>query len=237
MKISKRINRLFDHRNRSRRAVHFLHVGKAAGTQVKQIAARSGGRIIAHKHDINLRDLPKDAAYFFSIRDPISRFYSGFYSRQRKGQPTYFVEWTAAEEAVFREFRHANDLAEALFSDGVIGLSAAQAMISIRHTGQNLTSWFLRHGNILEVRPPVWIIRQDRFDDDLRITLGRIGLADLYDGPQQRAHANSYDKTPPLSDKAKANLKRWYAQDYEFIRVCNAWLAANSKETSASGQP
>ena len=72
--------------------VHFLHLGKNAGTTIKALVRKINQEakttlIAAHGHRITLSDLPKDAVYFFSIRDPIARFYSGFYSRKRKGAP------------------------------------------------------------------------------------------------------------------------------------------------------
>jgi hypothetical protein len=42
------------------------------------------------------------------------------------------------------------------------------------------------------------------------------------------AHANTYEKTPPLSDMAQSNLRAWYAQDYAFLDLCEHWMAANS---------
>ncbi len=64
-------------------SVHFLHVGKAAGTQVKHVIEqvnrpRLAGKLVKHDHRIGLADLPHDDDYFFSTRDPVTRFKSGF---------------------------------------------------------------------------------------------------------------------------------------------------------------
>ncbi|MCB2048168.1 MAG: hypothetical protein KDE32_08060 [Novosphingobium sp.] len=223
-RIGNRLVRALSRHDGNDDAIHFLHIGKAAGTQIKTLAEQVPGKIIVHGHDKSLRDLPLSARYFFSIRDPVSRFYSGFYSRKRKGQPTYNIEWNACEAAAFRDFEHANDLAEALFETGKTAASATQAIISIRHTGQNLTSWFLQQGNILEVRPPVWIIRQENFAQDFKAFLRQAGLEDAGVVPVGKRHANDYADDPPLSPKAIANLERWYAQDYAFHAVCEEWL-------------
>ena len=128
-------------------SIQFLHIGKCAGSQmgsiIKQINKMSGRHEIAkNDHDTLLRDIPKDARYFFSIRNPISRFYSGFCSRKRKGQPRRYSEWTVFDEFAFTEFEEANDLAEALFSGGALERKAAAAIKSIRHTAQNQFDWF-----------------------------------------------------------------------------------------------
>ncbi|QZD90864.1 hypothetical protein K3148_05630 [Qipengyuania aurantiaca] len=224
MGIASRIQRLTNNLKYAPDAYHFLHIGKAAGTQITKLADQYPRKVVPHPHDVSLKDLPQGASYFFSIRDPITRFYSGFYSRKRKGQPVYNVPWTESERASFRDFEHANDLAEALFDPGEKGIAATQAMVSIRHTGQNLVSWFFLQGNLLEVRPPVWIIRQEKFEEDFDAFLRKAGLNRPAIRPENRSHANNYVGTPALSEKAKKNLRRWFAQDYEFHRVCEAWL-------------
>ncbi|WP_371158417.1 hypothetical protein [Jannaschia sp. 2305UL9-9] len=164
----------------------------------------------------------------------MSRFKSGFYSRKRKGQPRIYSEWSAHDEIAFSEFEHANDLAESLFEPGERGRKAWAAMKSIRHTSQNQSDWFSCHGNFLRVRPPIWIVRQEHFDADLRdlvalifadTDLPKIDLGDD-DGS---AHRNDYTSTPSLSETAKANLSTWYAQDIGFYDMCTAWLESGGK--------
>ena len=41
-------------------------------------------------------------------------------------------------------------------------------------------------------------------------------------------HKNSYNQIPPLSEKAMANLQRWYIQDYMFYEMCETWLKENN---------
>ncbi|CUJ18663.1 sulfotransferase family 2 domain-containing protein [Cognatishimia activa] len=216
--------------------IFFLHIGKCAGTQIgdviKKINETKGN--VLHKcfHDDALKDIPVEADYFFSIREPISRFYSGFYSRKRKGQPRMFFEWTEHEAFAFQEFEHANDLAESLFEDSHIGSKAMQAITSIRHTAQNQIDWFFMCGGIFDVRPPLAIIRQENFASDLSKFLERAGLTELqnefdFSKGKKKAHANDYSATPPLSDKAKTNLQHWYSQDIEFYRVCERWIEKN----------
>ncbi|MFV0383918.1 hypothetical protein [Paracoccus sp. (in: a-proteobacteria)] len=197
---------------------------------MRQINALEGRAcLIRHTHDVYLRDLPQNGRYFFSIRHPISRFYSGFYSRKRKGQPMTYSEWTTYDEHAFGDFEDANDLAEALFQDGPLGVQATAAIKSIRHTAQNQVDWFSGCGSFLYVREPVWIIRQEHFADDLGNFLKAAGFGHLTNrvtitGDTTRAHASDYSATPPLSDKARENLGVWYAQDIAFYRMCEFWL-------------
>jgi hypothetical protein len=224
MGIVERIKRLRRAERYQPGACHFLHIGKAAGSKIKGLVAQYPQKVIVHSHDVSLRDLPPDASYFFSIRDPVTRFYSGFYSRKRMGRPVHNIPWTPFEAVSFTEFEHANDLAETLFESSTAGANATQAMISIRHTGQNLVSWFFLQGNIFEIRPPIWIVRQEKFDEDFNQFLERANLEPCREMLKSRVHANDYESTPPLSEKAIHNLRRWYAQDVAFYNVCEAWL-------------
>lgn len=214
-----------------KQSISFLHIGKTGGTQIEKIIGRINEldgpvRILKHSHDVILRNIPFDQPYFFGIRDPASRFKSGFYSRKRMGRPAYDVPWSRYEANAFAEFEHANDLAEALTAPGDLGRRAFAAIKSIKHTGMDQVDWFVHCGEIFEVRPPLAIIRQENFDDDLATVLAAIGVAaeDVVDREPGRAHRNSYEGIPPLSELALRNLRAWYHQDYEFYRHCVSWI-------------
>ena len=219
------------------RAIFFLHIGKNAGSQIKrltkQMERRADSVFVALPHDRGFGSLPRGARYFFSIRNPITRFKSGFYSRMRKGAPRYDYEWSAHERAAFERFEHANDLAEALFLDDESGIAACAAALSITHTAMHQVDWFSRAGFALEQNPPIWIIRQEHFSQDFAKFLERasldLSLEDL-DVSEDRAgaHKTNYSQTPDLSEAAIANLKRWYARDFEFYRQCEHWMQRNN---------
>ena len=177
--------------------------------------------------------MPNQIDYFFSIRNPITRFKSGFYSRKRKGLPRILAEWTRSEAKAFGTFEHANDLAEALFRPDERGLLAAQAIQAIRHTAMQQIDWFSRIG-FLSLRPPLWIIRQEKFEPDFNRFLARLGLAitcaDLRPATDPAAaHRNDYSGTTELTELARENLRRWYARDFVFYDVCEQWMKDNDR--------
>lgn len=212
-----------------RRKVHFLHVGKCAGTAIKdlaaQINARPGGpRIAVHGHSRKLADLPLEAEYFFSVRHPISRFRSAFYMRKRKEQPRLYREWSPGEQEAFLRFPEANDLAESLFAAGAAGCDAFAAMQSIGHMSFQHGCFKLR--DIVAARPPICVLRQERLAHDVAHLLGLLGVRDDVSLPSEsrRAHRNDYSNVPPLSQKAIANLTLWYAADINYYQLIDAWM-------------
>ncbi|HUQ37389.1 MAG TPA: hypothetical protein VM144_13525 [Aestuariivirga sp.] len=216
------------------RTIHFIHIGKTAGTQIKQLASQiNGGKeectIIAHPHRISLANLPAGSEYFFSIRSPESRFVSGFYSRKRMGQPRYNVEWTQHEREAYENFHHANDLAEALFEEGLAGARALSAMKSIEHLARGEIDYFLGLGYFLKMNPPLAIIRQEKFAEDIArlFRILRLKNQPIIDHDPVAAHKNIYTDAIPLSEKAKDNIRRWYAQDCEFYKICVSWISGN----------
>jgi hypothetical protein len=215
-----------------RKSVHYLHIGKTAGTQIGHVIeqvnkSQSEITIIKNGHGTSLRSLPSIDGYFFSLRDPVARFRSGFYSRKRMGRPRLNNPWSASEARIFAEFEHANDLAEALFEKGARGCAAISAMMTIGHIGHSQVDWFKKAGDVFALRPPIWIIRQEYLETDVMTLLRRLGVTSavsLTDDPV-RSHKNDYSGIPPMSPLAIENIQRWHSADFQFYAHCEAWMA------------
>ena len=218
-----------------RKTLHFLHIGKNAGTEITRYIDRinlvsADFEIVRHGHDFFMHRLCKDndnPGYFFSIRNPISRFKSAFYGRKRQGKPRYDnALWSSDEALAFKEFAHATELAEALFRRDDLGRKALAAVKSIRHTAQNQTDWFYCFGHFLDLKPPIAIIRQENFQEDMTNFQRKINLPDpfLLNQDAVLSHKNNYDGTPDLSPTAVENLMRWYCQDIAFYEMCEDWI-------------
>ena len=227
-KIKKSVQSKFDHSEK----IHFLHIGKNGGVQIRHLSKQINSKqsryhIKTHPHQVHLYDLPPNDKYFFSIRNPVNRFVSGFYSRKRKGAPRFLREWSAHETRAFKDFEHANDLAEALYEEGELGAKAFRALKSIGHCSINQADWFSRCGYFLEIRPPVFIIRQENLSEDMKEFQTRIGFDGVLEEQTDPglAHKFDYTGTPKLSEKAVKNLREWYWQDSTFYRQCEEWIA------------
>ena len=210
--------------------VHYLHIGKTAGNQIKTVCKQIEEldpriRFELHSHGTHLYRLPDAARYFFSIRHPVTRFKAGFYERKRQGRNGGNF-WSEHERMSFEVFQDAADLAEVLFDKSQQGELARSSMHSIQHVRKTHFTWFHPHGHFLTARPPVWILRQENFEADLETFSQRLGLDGPPDGRADayRGKITDYSEIPELSAKGVKNLERWYSADIAFYEDCSRWL-------------
>jgi hypothetical protein len=207
-------------------------VGKTGGSAVKRalrpVSTAGTYRLDLHGHRFTLDDVRPGESFFFSTRDPLTRFVSGFYSRLRGGAPPSNAPWSAAEAEAFRTYATANELAERIGDDP----AARRAMRSIIHVQSPYASWFGSVDRLRARRPDLLLIlRQEHLDADFGVLLGRLGLDGRASLPSDdaSAHRGRRDVDRTLSPHAVENLRAWYADDYAFLACC-AELAADLDE-------
>jgi hypothetical protein len=181
------------------------------------------GEVWGHDHRFRFSDVESEDKVILPLRDPISRFLSGYFSRRRKGAPRYLIEWTAAERRSFEWFPTPQALADALAEPpGELRERAELAMESIRHLNRPMTFWTGKPSYLLKhVEQIVFVARQETLDDDWE------KLKDLLNLPREQmlphdeitAHRTTYDGDRDISDKGVAALREWYADDYELIEI------------------
>jgi hypothetical protein len=212
------------YRGRGKPRAHYLHVGKTAGTALKMalrpVATSGSYRLDLHGHAFTLAQVPAGEKFFFATRDPIARFVSGFYSRQRRGEGRQPHAWSPGEAEAFREFRTPNELAEQIDSNP----GARRAMSAIVHVRSPYSAWFGSADDLVARRDDLlFIIRLEHLTDDFPRLLLRLGL----DGRTALPHDIGSHRGPPgadrtLSARAVANLRTWYEDDYRFVELCES---------------
>lgn len=217
--------------------VHFLHIGKTGGSAVKYAirkhysAASSCYVIRLHPHGVKLRDVPNGESAIFLLRDPISRFVSGFNSRQRQGQPRYFSPWSPDEIVAFEHFNTPNQLALALSSpDTEQKRKAKNAMRSINHVRSSYWEWFESEQYFESRWSDIFFIGfQEHLSEDFDILKKKLGLPDSARLPEGdiAAHRNPKNLDETLEDEAIANLNNWYKDDFTFISLCKRIILEN----------
>jgi hypothetical protein len=211
-----------------KKMVHLLHIRKTGGSAIKHALAphleTSRYVIHLHSHGFRLRDVPEGDGVVFFVRDPISRFVSGFFSRQRQGQPRYFSPWTPDERIAFEHFSTPNELAAALFSsDEEMAALAEKAMKSIRHVKSSYWKW-LESEEYLRYRiPDIFFIGfLERLSEDFQALKSKLGLPAGVVLPDDDvlAHRSPANLDKSLEDGAVENLRRWYKDDFRLVSMC-----------------
>lgn len=226
-RIKKELKRVIQ-KMQGKQFVHFLHIGKTGGSSIKyamsQHFADNCYAIYLHSHHVRLRDVPGGERVIFFLRDPISRFISGFYSRQRQGRPRYFRRWNPDEKNAFEEFSTPNQLAIAIFStDDKEKRRAQSAMESIQHVRDSYMEWFESEDYFRSRLSDVFFIGfQERLAEDFDILKLKLGLPENTKLPDDDilAHRNPVELNKTLADEAVENLKKWYKDDFKFIALC-----------------
>lgn len=215
-------------------SVHFLHVSKAGGSALRHAIRASRvqaggpltsawGRIRGHDHRFRFMDVGSDDMAVITLRDPATRFVSGFHSRLRKGAPRYYNEWTPRERLSFEWFSSPRELADALAeSSGELRERAEFALRSIRHVRDPMTHWTGDARYVLERAANVlYMARQETLGADWEL------LKELLDLPTGQmlppdpvvAHRSTDAVDREISPKGARALGEWYAADYELLEL------------------
>lgn len=238
MKISTRkLNRFLlrtKARFTGRQVVHLLHIRKAAGTALKAIFEESPQTpthvVFTHPHRISFADIPKGEKVVILTRDPVTRFVSGFQSRLNQGYPAHSVKWNTEEEKAFSHFKSAESLALALDPGHERYTEATHAMKHIRHLSCQYWDWLCSEELLKERADDIFAVgRVENMDDFFSDLKARLNLPANLELPRGAKAANKSAKKETLSDAAKANVEKWYQEDYK--------ARAAAEESFAAAEP
>jgi hypothetical protein len=208
--------------------LHVLHLGKTGGTALKRAlidhGATSNHELLLHGHDVTTSHIPVGESFMFVVRDPLSRFISGFNGRLRQDRPRYHYPWRTEEKIAFSFFSTPDQLATALSAeDEVERRRAEEAMRSIGHINTSYWFWFVDEKSFRNRLPDVFFVAfQDRLDEDFDLLKRKLGLPAEARLPSDElvAHRTPEGFARELGDVARSNLERWYERDLAFTRMC-----------------
>lgn len=225
--------RLWWHRLRGRRIVHFLHIGKTGGNAIRAALGVQKDRfkrvspgIVAgvRGHHVRLADIPEGDGVVFTLRDPIRRFVSAFNSRLRQGAPYKHRPWTPGEAAAFGRFQTPNALGRALSSsDEELRSAAAAAMREIGHLRRPYAYW-LESLEYVRRRAAdiVYVPMLETLDADFERLRELLHLPDscVLPADDRLRHKAPRHMSTEIDDTARANLNTWFADDYRLLNGC-----------------
>jgi hypothetical protein len=222
-----------------KKKAHFLHIGKTGGSAIKAALANHLETpkyiLEMHDHGTSLIDVPWGEYVFFFLRDPVSRFISGFYSRQRQGQPRYYSEWSPQEKEVFKTFKTPNQLANSLADkNSKQHLLSIKAMKHVQHF-KPYKNWYAnfeyfksRVGDIL------YVGFQESLNADFVKLISILGFRESFYPPNDdiAAHRNPSDVDKSIDAGGVLALKEWFAEDFEFISICKEVMSSKTSQRS-----
>ena len=215
--------------------IHFLHIGKTGGTALRYALAdveeADQHEIELHTHATRLKDVPPGEKVVFFLRNPLDRFFSGFYSRKRKGAPRYNSQWSAEEAIAFNRFATPSEiLTAAVSNDPQHRGFAIEALTSIGHIKDSFTYW-LDSIEYLQARQPdiLFVGFQESLDRDFDTLLGLIKLNEAVKLPQsdKESHRNPHYEKPPLDAAEQAFFDGWFARDIRIFNYCKRMSSVN----------
>ncbi|MEA2047499.1 MAG: sulfotransferase family 2 domain-containing protein [Campylobacterota bacterium] len=214
--------------------VHFLHIGKTGGSAIRSVLDKNGEtsthNIITHGHATSIQSIPTGEKIIFFLRDPISRFISGFYSRKRKGQPRYNVEWKPLEKKIFTTFETPNELALAL-SDTKLSHHdlAINAMDYVQHL-RHYDNWYIDFEYFNSRLEDIFFIGfQESLDEDFVKLKAKLSIDSnsLLPTDNVGAHRNPEGLDKHLDSQAKEALLEHYKEDIKFYNMCKTLVLKN----------
>jgi hypothetical protein len=228
LRLFKRRERGASQQDHRRPPIHFLHIGKTGGTAIREALAPHHSlpthQLFFPGHNVTLRDVPVGDKIVFVVRDPLSRFLSGFNGRLREDRPRYHYPWTDGERVAFEHFTSPDELAEALSADDEgERADAEQAMRKIGHINTSYWYWFGNEAAFRKRLPDFFYVAfQERLTEDFEHLKHKLGAPEEARLPTDAtaAHRTPSGFSQELSDTARSNLEHWYARDLEFVRLC-----------------
>ena len=210
----------------------FLHVGKGAGTTIEEWSGGLGNanRIKEEYHfrfnrnHLHVLGDDKTSCYMFTVRDPISRWVSGFWSEARVGCPDHYGIQDPQHISLIRfplfMFPTPNALAEAL-SDPVLGFFARRAVGAIRHTRWNFEYYLPNLEDMIRAKRIPFVASVNTLASDIAHVEKIIGVKSSFNiSASPHAHANSLQSSlSKLSPLAICNLVQLLKRDYELMDI------------------
>ena len=207
--------------------IHFLHIGKTGGSAItsvlKEFQKTPEYSLILHGHETTLKDVPKGDSVIFFLRDPVSRFISGFYSRQRKGQPRYYTEWSPQEKEVFEHFSTPNEIAVSLGNEQSNNHAIAIiAMKKVQHF-EPYNKWYIDIDYFKSRLDDLLFVGfQESLDADFVTLKSILKIPHEVALPTDDigAHRNPTGINKLIDERGIAALMDLYSEDYKFLFLC-----------------
>lgn len=208
--------------------IHFIHIGKTGGSAItssirkgsswaKNVYRENKIVLVCHGHEFTFMDVGDKDKAFFVVRDPVSRFVSGFYSRKRKGRPKNNNPWSNEEHKAFTKYPEIQDLVRGLHNHES---AAFESLSGINHVRTSYWDWFGNEEYMLKNWHKIdFILKQDSLSKFWLefINYHELSLGELPSGSMEK-HSNPI-KFTGLVPEQKEYLKEVFDSEYRFLAL------------------
>lgn len=209
----------------------YLHIGKTGGSSIRgairrniELTGEHNVSVFGHGSKLSeFLELDPKPKLCFTVREPVSRFISGFNSRLRGGR-LGTSDWKPREVQVFKRFATPNELAEALSAEDMeLRREARASMKALGHLRRDL-SFHLGSIETLELARDriVFIGHLPTLGDDYKVFRDLVGLDKAVELPSDEveAHRSPGTLVKTLSALGERNVRRYYRTDYPIYEWC-----------------
>ena len=206
-------------------SILYLHIPKTGGSNFReslpQFNKKSNIKIITIRH-FRYINLLENKKIIFTIRDPISRFVSSFYSRINEDKPYGYTKHSIGEMIAFKWYQDVNKLCKDIYSKNIYNLIKSRlALVWIRQI--NLPLYILTPLNFLK-RKPLFIFDLEFLQSDIDFFFKHIGANEetmkLFEKKSIKSHKTSFPKDLILTNDSKKILQRYLKEDYKIYLYC-----------------
>lgn len=215
------------------RTLLFVHIGKCGGASLEK--ELRGSPLIQREYrrilNVHIRKPPTSstADYVIVVRNPIARALSAFNWRyyltvEQQSQRRRFP----GEYRILSKYGNLNNLAEALFEEGVLVEEVANEFESVHHLRENISFYLDELLGSVKASQIFAVFTTEFLDQEMQQILGSTPTNRVHEHKSRTsAHQNN------LSDRAIKNLSRYLAADFQAVEeLCDmAEIEAVKRET------
>ena len=199
---------------------YYVHPTKTGGTFLKNILLNSSLNVYANRHELKVNHIPSNKSVIISIRDPIKRFESSFYSllHKRKNFQSKRKDHTENWKKFYSLYPDINSYINALRTCKKNTLENSYTLNDHLGRFSNYSYWLKSSNYIKRLdKSRIFLLRTESLNDDIELFFREKKLK--LSQKKFSKHSNTYKKIIPI-DKSNINfLKSYLTDEYHIVNT------------------
>ena len=199
---------------------YYVHPTKTGGTFLKNILLNSSLNIYTNRHELKINHIPSNKSVIISIRDPIKRLESSFYSllHKRKNFQSKIKDYTEKWKKFYTFYPDINCYINALKTRKKITLQNSYALNDHLGRFSNYSYWFKSSNYIKTLdKSRIFLLRTESLNVDIDLFFRERKLK--LTQKQFNKYSNTYKKIIPIDKSNIEFLKSYLANEYKIVNT------------------